>query len=158
MGFIHPCNLSEKDRQEQIHTLSTCAGVWTSCSPCVRSTRSGWHIWEPVVVERWEAAGRGGASSAGLCACGRRWRSGDAHHRARGLWMVGWQAEGTCAGSGWPGCGRSSRSLTWVVRPPQRCCFRTGRRMLSVPPADALCYQRAGSEPKTVRWYEFKPW
>jgi len=39
-------------------------------------------------------------------------------------------------------------------RPPPRCCFRTGRSNQQVPPADALRYQRAGSEPKTVRWYK----
>jgi dienelactone hydrolase len=37
---------------------------------------------------------------------------------------------------------------------PAALLFQNGTLDTMVPPADALRYQRAGSEPKTIRWYE----
>ncbi len=49
----------------------------------------------------------------------------------------------------------------WPIEPihyvgcaaPAALLFQNGTQDVSVPPADALRYQRAGSEPKTVLWY-----
>ena len=49
----------------------------------------------------------------------------------------------------------------WPIEPihyvgcaaPAALLFQNGTLDTSVPPADALRYQRAGSEPKTIRWY-----
>jgi hypothetical protein len=50
----------------------------------------------------------------------------------------------------------------WSIEPihyvgcasPASLLFQNGTQDVSVPPADALRYQHAGSEPKTVLWYE----
>ncbi len=73
-------------------------------------------------------------------------------HHFSGPWLMGLPAEKRLA---W-------LAAMWPIEPvryvgyaaPAALLFQNGTRDTQVPPALALPYQRAGSEPKTVLWYE----